>query len=304
MVESDTFTYHVRQPFIDSKSSDLHTLISQERTRKLELLNHLLANSSQALVVCGPEGVGKSTLLTVLQKRKLESWLYCLVQGNAGLNFDKIQEYIALAIKQNQSGKQDQALSGVTRRIESRHRKLVLMIDDAGCLAPGLINKLIDHAAQHRLLRVIFVLTHDELDIKNSSDDALDECHLIEIPPLSEQQCGEFLQYLAAKPRAQIAVNEITDEMIAAVYRETQGVPGRIIARLPGFDDAKQGHDSVWILVAAVAGLVVLALCTQWFSGSEYNIKPLPLSVADVQKPVGVEMTAPELPPSLKSDTQ
>ena len=302
MVENDTFTHHVRQPFIDSKSSDLHALISRERTRKLELLNHLLANSSQALVVCGPEGVGKSTLLTVLQKRN-ESWLYCRVPGNGGLSFDKIQEYIALAIKQDPSGKQDQALSGAARRLESRHRKLVLMIDDAGCLAPGLINKIIAYAAQHRFLRVIFVLTHDELDIKNSSDDALDECHLIEIPPLSEQQCGEFLQYLAAKSRAQLAVNEITDEMMAAVYHETQGVPGRIIARLPGFDDAKQGRDSLWILVAAVAGLVVFALCTQWYSASEYNIKPLSPSVADMQKSVGVEMSAPESLPSLSSDT-
>ncbi len=79
MVENDTFTYHVKKPLIDQKSRAVHSLISQERTRKLELLIHLISNSRQALVVCGPEGIGKSTLLKVLQERKVESWLYCPV---------------------------------------------------------------------------------------------------------------------------------------------------------------------------------------------------------------------------------
>jgi len=293
MVENDTFKYHIKQPFIAPKSGELQALISPERTRTLELLNHLLANSGRTLVVCGSEGIGKSTLLKVLQEHKLPSSCYCLAQGNAELNFEKLQEYLALAIKQNQPGKQDQVLSCAFRRLESQRKKLVLMIDDAGRLAPGLINKVIEYAEDNPVLRVIFVLTHDELTEKNSSDNALDESHLIEIPALSEQQCREFLQYLAAKPRAQIALSEISDVMVAAVYRETQGIPGRIIAGLPGFDDAKPNPDSLKILIAAVAGLVVLALCTQWYSASKYNIKPTPPSVAEMQKPADVGTTAP-----------
>ena len=286
MVENDTFTYHVKQLFIDPKSSDRQTLITQEQIRTLELLNHLLANSSQPLVICGPDGIGKSTLLKVLQERKMESWLYSLISGHADLSFDTIQDAVAVAIKQD------------------RRRKLVLMIDDAGGLAPGLINKIIDYTAQHRFLRVIFVLTHDELDIKNDSDEALDDGYLIEIAPLSEQQCGEFLHYLAAKPRAPIAFNDISDDIIAAVYQETQGIPGRIIAGLPGHDGVKQSNDALWILIAAVAALVVFALCTQWFSASKYNIKPVPPSVTKEQKPADVETGAPPLPPSLSRDTQ
>ena len=304
MVENDTFTYHVKQSFIAPKSGDLQALISPERTRTLELLNHLLVNSSQTLIVCGSEGIGKSTLLKILQEQKMPSWRYCLVPGNAGLSFEKLQEYIALAIKQELSGKRDQALSGVFRQLESQRKKLILMIDDAGRLAPGLIDKVIGYAEDNPVLRVIFVLTHDELTDKNSSDNALDESYLIEIPVLSEQQCGGFLLYLAAKPRAQIAFNEINDDMIAAVYRETQGIPGRIVAGLPGFDDAKQSPDSLGILVAAVAGLVVLALCTQWYSASKYNIKSVLPSAAQVQKPAEVEITVPESLPSLRSDTQ
>jgi DamX protein len=284
MVENDTFTYHVKKPFIDQKSRVYHSLITRERTRKLELLEHLIANSRQALVVCGSEGIGKSTLLKVLQESKIESWRYCLVQGNADLSFEKIQEQTPVhVIKRDQ---QVPAISRNFRQVESQHKKIILMIDDAGYLASGLINKIIEYAAAHPVLRVIFVLTHDDLNVKNTSDSAIDDCHLIEIPSLSEKQCGEFLQQLATKSHSLVALNEISETMIEAVYRETQGIPGRIIAKIPSFEGAKQSDNSLWILVAAVAGLVVLALGVQWFSTSEYNIKST-LALAKI----GIEST-------------
>ncbi|OYV18203.1 MAG: hypothetical protein CG438_1125 [Methylococcaceae bacterium NSP1-1] len=267
MVENDTFMYHVKKPLIDQNSRTVHSLITQERARKLELLIHLISNSRHALVVCGPQGIGKSTLLKVLQERKVESWLYCLLQGNKDLSFEKIQNQTAQAIKQNFPNQQVQTLTDVFQLVERQHRKVVLMID----------------------LRVIFVLTHDELYEKNSSDNAIDHCHLIEVPPLSEKQCGEFLQYSAIKSRSKITFDEISDDMIETVYRKTEGIPGLIIAELPGVNGTKQSDKSLWILVAAVAGLIALALIIQWYSASEYNIKPIPAPATDAQKPVGLE---------------
>jgi DamX protein len=287
MVENDIFSYHVRKPFIDQKSRVYYSLITQERIRKLELLEHLITNSSQALVVCGPEGIGKSTLLKILQDSKVESWRYCLVQGNADLSFEKIQEQTTVQVIN--PDKQVPAISRAFQQVENQRKKIVLMIDEAGHLAPGLINKIIEYAAGHPVLRVVFVLTHDELTVKNTSDSAIDDCHLIEIPSLSEKQCGEFLHYLVTKPRSQVAFNEISDDIIAAVYLETQGIPGRIIAKLPVFQMARRSDNSLWILVAAVAGLVGLALATQWFSASEYNIELMPTPAMEVQKPAGIE---------------
>jgi DamX protein len=270
MVENDAFSYHVKKPLIDQKSRVFHSLITQERTRKLELLIHLISNSRHPLVVCGPEGIGKSTMLKVLQDRSIESWLYCLVQGDKDSSLEMIQEQLAQAVKPNHPA---QAPSAVFRLVERQRKKIVLMIDDAGYLAPGLINTIIEYAAKNPVLRVIFVLTHDDLDVKDSSDDAIDDCHLIEIPPLSEKQCGEFLQYLAIKPRSQLALNEITDDMVEAVYLQSQGIPGRIITALPGVEGTEQSDNSLWILIAAVAGLIAVALVIQWYSGSEYNLR-------------------------------
>jgi DamX protein len=301
---NDTFIYHVKKPSIDQKSRTVHSLITQERTRKLELLIHLISNSRQALVVCGPEGIGKTTLLKVLQERKVESWLFCLVQSNADLSFEKILELTAQVINQNFPDRQAQALSCEFRLVESQRKKIVLMIDKAGQLVPGLINKIIEYAANNPVLRVIFVLTYDDLDVKNRSDSAIDDGHLIEIPPLSEKQCGEFLQYLATKPLSKVTFNEISDSMLEDVYRETQGIPGRIIAELPGLEGVKQSNNSLRILVGAVAGLVVLALAVQWFSASEYNIRSVPILTADVQKSADMESSLPEpaLPLVLRID--
>jgi DamX protein len=265
-----------------------------------------------------------------LQEGKIDSWLYCHVHGNADLNLEKIREQTDQVIKQGKLNPQVQVLSGAFNRLESQAyshedafitpenksqmwerslrrdvgvaptkyvddfhgKKIVLMIDDAGQLAPGLIDKIIEYAAKNTFLRVVFALSNDDLYEKNSSDNAIDDCHLIEVPPLSENQCGEFLQSLAKKPRSQIAFNEISDDLIASVYSETQGIPGRIITESPALEDTRQTDNSLWILVASVAGLVVLALGIQWFSASKYNIKPMPKPVPEVQKPVSIESGA------------
>jgi DamX protein len=290
MAGNDTFKYHAKKSLIEEKSRVVHSLITEERTQKLELLIHLLSNSRQALVVCGPEGIGKTTLLKVLHEHKVESWLYCFVQGNADLSFEEIQQCTAQAIKQDKSDKLVQGMSGVFTQLENRHKKIVLMIDDAGYLVPGLINTIIEYAAANSFLRVIFILTHDDLYVKYKSDNAVDDCYIIEIPTLSERQCGEFLQHLAIQSQAQVSFDAVNDVMIENIYRETQGIPGRIIAELPDKVAAKQSENSLSILIGAVAGLVIIALGLQWYSTSKYNMPTLPASTLAKQNKKSVQI--------------
>lgn len=264
MVEDDTFTYHVKQQPINTAPVNMaaQSLITKERTQKLDLLIHLLSNLPQALVVCGPEGIGKTTLLTVLQERKTESWRYCLIQGNADLSFEAIQGQLSRAA----SGKSGQT-SG---RYEVQHKQIVLIIDNAGELVPGLIATIIQYAAANPVLRVIFALTHDELQVKRGSDRAIDDCHIVEIPPLSEKQCGDFLQHLSTKPSLNLSFKAISENMITHIYRETHGVPGRIIAEISGLSGAKQGGKLKWILVLGAVVALAVAFGVQWLVSSTY----------------------------------
>ncbi|MDD5460821.1 MAG: ATP-binding protein [Methylococcales bacterium] len=292
MAGNDTFPYHVKNTLIEQKSRAVASLITQERTQKLELLIHLLSNSRQPLVVCGPEGIGKTKFLNVLQQYQIEPWLYCFVQGNADLNFEEVQERTAQVLKQGKTNRPVQKLPGVFTRLENRHKKkVVLIIDDAGYLAPGLLNTIIEYAAANAFLSVIFVLTNDDLYVKYKSDGAIDDCNFIEISPLSERQCGEFLQHLAVQPNHPVSLNVVNDEMIENIYRETEGIPGKIIAQLTGAVAPEQAaeqksENSLPILVGAVAGLVIIALGIQWYSASDYNKKAILTSSAPIEQSV------------------
>jgi len=282
MVEDDTFTYHVKQQSTDQVNKAAQSLITKERTQKLDLLIHLLSNLTQALVVCGPEGIGKTTLLKILQERKTESWRYCLIQGNADVSFEAIQ------------GQLFKAQSSKSVQYAGQYKQVVLVIDNAGELVPGLIAAIIQYAAANPVLRVIFALTHDELQVKRGSDRAIDDCHIVEIPPLSEKQCGDFLQHLSTKPYANLSFKAIGDNMIAHIYRETHGVPGRIIAEISGLSSgAKPGGKLKWILVLAVAAAIVIALGVQWLISSKNNDKKATAPVAVEQKADNIEVASP-----------
>lgn len=307
MVDDDTFTYHVKQQPANQINTAVHSLITKERMQKLDLLIHLLSNLTQALVVCGPEGIGKTTLLDLLQKRKSDIWRYCLIQGNAELSFETIHGQLTRCIKADAPVN---SLSTAFKQYENQHKQVVLIVDNAGELVPGLIAAIIQYAAANPVLRVVFALTHDELQVKRGSDRIVDDCHVIEIPPLSEKQCGDFLQDLSTKPYANLSFKAIGENMIAHIYRDTHGVPGRIIAEVSGLSGAKSSGKLIWIFVLAVSAVCAIAFGFQWFASSKDKEVASTL-IAVEQKADAVEIAAPRpdvqrmlpLPPA-QSDIQ
>ena len=277
MVEDDTFTYSVKQPPREAIDTAVHALITKERTQKLDLLIHLLSNLTRSLVVCGPQGIGKTTLLSLLQQRNTESWQYCYVKASADVSFEVIQQQLAQAL----AGKSVQPLSGALEQHQGQYKQVVLIIDSAGELVPGLITAIIHYAAANPVLRVIFALTHDEMQVKRGSDKAVDDCHIVEIPTLSEKQCGDFLLHLSTKPALNLPFKSINDNMIAHVYRETHGVPGRIINELSGLPRSKQGWGLKWVLVCAVAGTIAVGVL--WLASNKTTHKTI-VPVAVEQK--------------------
>ncbi len=243
-----------------------YPLITRERTEKLELLNHLIANLAHAIIICGPKGIGKTLLLKVFQQAAIESWIFCWVQADSQLSLQKIQELLAEKIIQGMPDYKLQSLGNAFDRMASRNMKIVLVIDDAGSLAPGLIEKIIAYTNDKPVLRVIFALTHSELYLKNSTDPAVEDCYQIEIPPLSEKQCGEYLEYLSTLPRPRILFNAINESMVTALYRETHGIPRNILTHLPRDDSHNKIDYSKTVLFCAVIGLVGVALSVQWWS--------------------------------------
>ncbi len=256
MSENDEVIYHSSHSDNRQSMDNIHRLVTLERSQKLDLLIHLINNLSQSLVVCGPEGIGKTTLLNVLREHKQHHWQLFWAEGSAQLSFERLTEQC----RQELSSLEGSSLAEKLSQLDQRQQKLVWIIDNAGELVPGLISALIQFAKPYDCLRLIFALTHDELHLKNSSDPEISECHLIEIPPLSQQHYTAFLQNLSAGQGAMISFNAINEGLVENLYRKTHGIPGKIIEELPRLSHYKTmspmalGSTIAIIVALAVAG--------------------------------------------------
>lgn len=243
-----------------------YALITRERTAKLELLKHLIANLAHTIVVCGPEGVGKTRLLSLYKDGFEATSLFCYLQGDSVLNLEKLQALISDEIALKMPYFKDRSLFTSLERLVQRDAKAVIIIDDAGNLAPGVMEQIILFASGYPALRVVFALTHSELYLKNTTDPSVDDCYQIEIPPLTMEQCEEYLEYLSTLPDKRIVFNAINETVVADLYRKTHGIPGNILAALPPTSNRKKYDNSRAILSYAVASLIVIALGVQWWS--------------------------------------
>jgi DamX protein len=262
-----------------------YPLITKERTQKLELLRHLIDNLARTIVICGPDGVGKTLLLNKFVKSTKESWLICWLNGESQLRFEKIQSILSEAITTHMPGLSFHSLDHAFSKLSGKETKIILIIDNAGNLEPGLIEEIIAYAEGRPVLRIILTLTHNELYLKNNTDPGIDNCYHIDLPTLSEKECGEFLEYLSTLPKPRVHFSGINEEMIAALYRETHGIPGSILAQLPNPDDYVKKDYSKMVLGIAVLSLVAFAVGTQWWSAKQSEAKEQQAELAkQVQK--------------------
>jgi len=243
-----------------------YPLLTRERTDKLDLLQHLTANLARTVVICGPEGIGKSRLLQHYQDAFTDDSLLCVLKGDSQFGMEHIKEQVINVIAQKIPQFQGKPLPEILEKLTKRDSFALLLIDDAGQLAPGLMGELISYAGQYPALRIVFALTHSELYLKNGTDTAVEDCYQIEIPALTELQCADFLEYLSTLPNPRIDFNAINETFVAELYRETHGIPGKILTKLPRPLSKKKLDYSAPILVAAVISLILIALIVQWWS--------------------------------------
>ncbi len=232
-------------------------LITLERSQKLDLLIHLLTNLQQPLVLCGPMGIGKTTLLDILRAKEISSWHICSIQATSQLSFERVQQLLVESAKQANPDLKHYQLPEILEHIGHDKEKLVVLLDDAGELVPGVITALYQFAAANPVLRFVFVLTPDQLHVKSSSDKVIEDCHFIELPPLTEQQCGEFLQNLSSKPGAPVSFNAISSAMVEKLYRETHGIPGKIMAIFPTLDSYGPASTNTRLLLSLLTAAVI-----------------------------------------------
>jgi DamX protein len=254
MLDNDTFTYSYQKNPTHAVKSRLseRALITADRSQKLDLLTHLLTNLQQSLIVCGPAGIGKTTLIQTLEECQKEIWPICILQGSSALSFESVVTQLSRFLNLSNANVRFDLSS---LRAFCEKQKVILIIDDAEDLVPGLIGEIMDFADSLAGLRLVLSMNNDTLQAKITTDSAIDNCHVIEIPPLSQRQCLEYLQNLSAQPDTQLSFNAITDALVENLYQETQGIPGKLLAQLPKLNQFQTGQSrryGLWIGVIAI----------------------------------------------------
>ena len=249
MLDNDDLTYSYQKRSVVNSTE--RALITLERSQKLDLLLHLLANLQQSLIVCGPEGIGKTTLLEAVRQNRKDMWEVVLLPASSNSSFESLINDVLRGLNLAKASAFD--LSAL--RDKCAKQKVVLLIDDAGNLVPGLITMLIEFAESLPGLRLVLAMNHDQFHIKSGTDKRVEECHFIELPPLSKKQCGEYLQNLSAQPGAVVSFNAISDSLIEDLYRASNGIPGKILAQLPklaNYQSQKRSKAGLWLAIAGV----------------------------------------------------
>lgn len=282
-----------------AKNSGLQTLpflMTDERSQVLDLIKHLISHFSDTIVFCGPNGVGKTRLLQYLQQQGIASCHFHWLVGNKDMTIETLLEQLNPIVDRHRFGTPDRLFADAPANAMRSSAKTVLVIDEAGALAPGLCEQLIFHAEQKTYLVIIFVLTHDQLQLKHLSDPGIDDCHIVELSPLTEKQCGEFLQHLSAQTQDAITVDLQSEAALPEIFRHTHGIPSKIIEKYV-VTPVKTEENPTRLLLMVGSVLIVIALASQWYSSTRtlVEVKTEPVVAKESGKSADYEVTQPIL---------
>jgi DamX protein len=266
----------------DNEGLEILPLLTKERTQKFELLQHLIPNLKQHLIVSGASGIGKTFLLDQLYDLNSDAWQCCFVQGSSELSFETIEAQLTKAMLRNKHASLESAL----HNFAEQHKKIVLIIDDAGLLVSGLMTTLIDYAATQNVIKLLFSLTPDARNAHRQTDKALNDCYLLEIPPLSKNQSAFFLRQLAAKPRTYGSL-QIDEKLVDKIYHDSQGIPAKIIADFTKLSRQEKNDYTKWLVVFAgvLVSAMVINQVIKHFTTEELPVETAPiLPVENIEK--------------------
>jgi DamX protein len=221
--------YGLREDPFGDVGPDGPFLLTPQLGQRLNLLLHLVQYSDLMLVVTGVRGAGKSALLARLLADAGPRWRAAVIAGDDELEPDLLLARIATAFElPDRGGQTDRmvVLEAYLQGLRKGSTRPVLAVDQAHLLPAASLDQLARLAGERKRLGLAVVLLGEPPLLERvgrSVGSAL--LHVIDIPPLSEEQVAEYLElrvgWAGLKGR-----NPLRGEAVRVLQKTSRGLPG------------------------------------------------------------------------------
>jgi DamX protein len=199
-----------------------------QRKPVLGQLHHLARYSQLLLVVCGPEGSGKTLLRQALvASTNKQSVVSVVVSARGGEDAPSLLRQVAQGL--GTQAADAQSIQAQVVQLGLTGQEIYLLVDDAEALRPDALQALLALAEGNADGRAHVFLFGESSLIERLDDlgDGGEECfHVIELQPYEEE---ETRAYLARRLEgAGQGIEILSDEQVAQIHAQSEGWPGRI----------------------------------------------------------------------------
>ena len=206
-----------------------------DRTQALDMLQHLTQYSEELLLVTGPDGVGKTSMLEQFLERAEEHWQVCRLDGGNSIEADSLFRHIAECFHLDLSKLSPQELlQGLQSQLSTLQEQQlpVLLIDDAQRLSDDAL-EIVMHLAslegEHGKLVRVLLFSDNTIESRLAVERyaGKSQPHRLELKGLDEEQTAIYLgqRLLSAGYRGE---QLFSDKEIRQIQRQSLGLPGRI----------------------------------------------------------------------------
>jgi type II secretory pathway predicted ATPase ExeA/septal ring-binding cell division protein DamX len=210
------------------------------RSKRLDILLHLTQYGNEMLLVTGPEGCGKSTLMHHFLKKAPANWKICQLDANDKMDPEQLLYRLCHSFNLPvEPGAPNVMTTQVKRQLDqllARTQTVAIVIDDAHRLADSVLVLLTELAKvknQHSgaILRIV-LFAEPQIKIQLASIELETKpkypIRKIDLPPFNEQQTGELIRHRTRTAGLQ-ADSTFTDAAISKIYKQSEGIPGDIV---------------------------------------------------------------------------
>lgn len=222
-----------REPFANEYKEDFY-IVDDERSKRLNILIHLIQHSDLLLLVTGSRGIGKTSLLQHFLGMRTEAWRTCHIQSHAMMHPDVLYRHICDAFDLTPADSGDENRDKLHIRLAELLRGdfvPILIIDDAHELPAETLREIIQlselHVDDAGMLRIVLF---SEPQIQTILDTPLLKdirhriTHTLDIPPLTEEQTINYIKkrLSAAGLHGDLP---LTQKQMQKIFRQSNGIP-------------------------------------------------------------------------------